>query len=113
MLLILSLYVPRYPRDIYVSSNECMKLFLMLLRTLADYMRRLCNYVIEHRFGMFNWLFAVPLLHFLSKSSAPYCLKMLSPEPSSVKDDSWWGIEDLNLRKVRQRASTSRLALLY
>lgn len=77
-------------------------------------MRRLCNYVIEERYGMFHWLFAVPLLHFLSNAAAPFSAQEVTSAPSSINDNSWWGAEDLSgFGRVRRQGSTSRSDLIH
>ena len=70
---------------------------------MADGLLRVCNYVIENRPGIYHWLFAVPLLHFLSEVAVRYSGE-LSLAPSHVKDDTWWGAQEINFQSVRKRA---------
>ena len=70
---------------------------------MAKSLLRICNYVIENRPGIYHWLFAVPLLHFLSEVAAPYSGE-LSSAPSSIKDDTWWGAQEINFQSVWKRA---------
>lgn len=76
--------------------------------TMADSLLRLCMHVIEYRRDIFHWLFAMPLLHFLSESVQPYSFETLTLEPSSVKDTSWWGTQGLDFQSVRRQAAFSR-----
>ncbi|CAH3163087.1 unnamed protein product, partial [Porites evermanni] len=73
------------------------------LSKVASSLCRICNYVIETRPGIYHWLFAVPLLHFLSEVAAPYSGE-LSSAPSSIKDDTWWGAQEINFQSVWKRA---------
>ena len=70
---------------------------------MAESLLRICNYVIKNRPGMYHWLFAVPLLHFLFGVAAPYSGE-LSTVPSPLKDDTWWGAQEINFQSVRQQA---------
>ena len=45
----------------------------------------------------------MPLLHFLSEVAAPYAGE-LSSAPSSIKDDTWWGAQEINFQNVWKRA---------
>ena len=66
-------------------------------------------YVIEYRRDIFHWLFAMPLLHFLSDSVQPFSFETLTLEPSSViKDTTWWGTQGLDFLRVRRQAAFSR-----
>ena len=70
---------------------------------MVNSLLRICNYVIENRPGIYHWLFAVPLLHFLSEVAGPYFAE-LSSAPSSIKDDTWWGAQEINFQSVWKRA---------
>ena len=70
---------------------------------MAESLLRICNYVIKNRPGIYHWLFAVPLLHFLFGVAAPYSGE-LSTVPSFLKDDTWWGAQEINFQSVRQQA---------
>lgn len=86
---------------------------LLHSRFLADHMTRLCNYVIDYKCGIFHWLFAIPLLHFLSEAAVPFSGQGLTAVPSSLSDNAWWGAEDLSdLRRVRREGSSSRSEFL-
>lgn len=65
-------------------------------------------YVIEYRRDIFHWLFAMPLLHFLSDSVQPFSIETLSLEPNSMKDTLWWGTQGLDFLRVRRQAAFSR-----
>lgn len=75
---------------------------------LADCLLNLCMYVIEYRRDIFHWLFAMPLLHFLSDSVQPSSSETPTLEPSSVKDTSWWGTQGLEFQSVRRQAAFTR-----
>ena len=68
-----------------------LKVVLIFLSSLANYLLQLCMYVIEYRRGVFHWLFAMPLLHFLSDTSKPFSFEELTLEPGLKEDNRWGG----------------------
>ena len=103
-------------RNHYFTSNDHSN-FKCYCRLLADNLLSLCTYVIKDRPGISDWLFAIPLLHFLSGTAKPYLADILfsNVTPPEMKDleDSWWGSQGLNLIGVRQRAERSRYGLSF
>ena len=96
-------------RDLFLNYA-----LILLLRTLVDNLKRLCKYVIEQKKGIFHWLFAVPLLHFLSKSVVPFSGGQRPAAPSSLNDNNWWGADDLfDFFRVRRQVLNARLDLFY
>lgn len=76
--------------------------------TLVNSLWQLCSYVIDNRSEIFHWLFAVPLLHFLSDAAEPFSTDVPTASPSSAKDNSWWGTQDMNFQRVRNQAEIFR-----
>ena len=90
------------------KTCEVLKVELIFLSSLANYLLQLCMYVIEYRRGVFHWLFAMPLLHFLSDTSKPFSFEELTSEPGLKEDNNWWGTQGLDFKTVRRQASFSR-----
>ena len=90
------------------KTCEVLKVVLIFLSSLANYLLQLCMYVIEYRRGVFHWLFAMPLLHFLSDTSKPFSFEELTSEPGLKEDNNWWGTQGLDFKTVRRQASFSR-----
>lgn len=81
------------------------------LRILANRLLQLCTSVIDCCPDNLNWLFAVPLLHFLLELAEPFSFADQRFKPSSLRDNSWWGAEDMVFQRLRDRAALSKLVL--
>ena len=70
-------------------------------RTAASAIERLCNQILEQAWNItpdYEWLLAVPLMHFLRGDSKPF----EEPEMGGQPDNSaWWGAENLNLGNLK------------
>ena len=53
-----------------------------------------------------DWLFAVPLVHFLTQVSQPFGKSLLLMEKPKDKDDTWWGASGFDTQSVRERTFT-------
>ena len=53
-----------------------------------------------------DWLFAVPLVHFLTQASEPFSSDVLLMEEPQPKDDTWWGADGFSTKPVRERNFT-------
>ena len=49
-----------------------------------------------------DWLFAVPLVHFLTRTSEPFGSDVLLMEEPTPKDDTWWGANGFPTKAVRE-----------
>ena len=58
-----------------------------------------------HR-DLHDWLFAVPLVHFLIQECAPFDSSVLLMEKPKKKDDAWWGANGFETKAVRERSFT-------
>ena len=54
-----------------------------------------------------DWLFAVPLVHFLTQQSEPFSSDVLLMEEPKPKDDTWWGANGFSTKTVRERNFTN------
>lgn len=81
------------------------------LRILANTLLQLCTHVIDYCPDNLNWLFAVPLIHFLLELAEPFSFPDQRFKPSSLRDNSWWGAEDMVFQRLRDRAALSKLVL--
>ena len=53
-----------------------------------------------------EWLFAVPLVHFLTQVSEPFNSDALLMEEPKPNDDTWWGANGFPTKTMRERKST-------
>ena len=66
-------------------------------RTAADAIERLCNRIAKNAWTPdYEWLLAVPLLHFLRGDSKPFKEPDMGGQPNNP---AWWGAENLSLGK--------------
>ena len=54
----------------------------------------------EDNHDLHEWLFAVPLVHFLTQVSEPFNSDVLLME--EPKDDTWWGANGFPTKTVRE-----------
>ena len=71
-------------------------------RLLGDSLQRLCRQVVREYHDAHEWLFAVPLAHFLTQASKPFDKAVLLMEEPNAKDESWWGADGFNTKSVRE-----------
>ena len=53
-----------------------------------------------------EWLFAVPLVHFLTQVSEPFNSDALLMEEPKPNDDNWWGANGFPTKTVGERKFT-------
>ena len=53
-----------------------------------------------------EWLYAVPLVHFLTQASEPFSNEVLLMEEPKPNDDTWWGANGFTAKTVRERNFT-------
>ena len=73
------------------------------LRLLGESIQRLCRHVAREYRDAHEWLFAVPLAHFLTQASKPFGKAVLLMEEPNAKDESWWGADGFDTKSVRER----------
>ena len=59
----------------------------------------------EYR-DLHEWLYAVPLVHFLTQASEPFSNEVLLMEEPKPNDDAWWGANGFTTKIVRERTFT-------
>ena len=77
----------------FASLNNC-----MFYRGLATSLCELCNAAIKQWVFIKDWIYALPLLHFLRGDTQPFA------KPKYEKDIrydkwKWWGLEGISVRK--------------
>ena len=75
-------------------------------RNLGEAIQDICRYAARERYDLHDWLFAVPLVHFLTQTSEPFSNAVLLMEEPKGKDDTWWGGTGFETSSVRQRHLT-------
>ena len=64
---------------------------------------KICRHVVEHHSGLHHWLYAVPLVHFLTDQSRPFDKSVLViDKPKQRQEDEWWGAQGFGTRAVRE-----------
>ena len=72
-------------------------------RLLGVSIQKLCSYVTRERSDAHNWLFVVPLVHFLTQASKPFDKAVLLMEEPNAKDEIWWGADGFSTKYVREK----------
>ena len=86
---------------------HCVYLVLYLLvRSLGEAIQAICRYIAKNRYDLHDWLFAVPLVHFLTQASEPFSSSVLLMEEPKQKDDTWWGATGFETKSVREKNFT-------
>ncbi|XP_068694638.1 E3 ubiquitin-protein ligase rnf213-alpha-like [Montipora foliosa] len=70
---------------------------------LGESIQRVCRQVAKEYRDVHDWLFAVPLAHFLTHTAEPFSNAVLLMEEPSTKDDMWWGANGFDTKSVRGR----------
>ena len=66
----------------------------------------MCRQVVKDDNDLHEWLFAVPLVHFLTQVSEPFNSDALLMEEPKPNDDTWWGANGFPTKTVRERKFT-------
>ncbi|KAK2555497.1 E3 ubiquitin-protein ligase rnf213-alpha [Acropora cervicornis] len=69
----------------------------------GDSLQRLCRQVAKEYRDAHDWLFAVPLAHFLTQASKPFDKAVLLMGEPKAKEEIWWGAEGFDTKSVRKR----------
>ena len=72
-------------------------------RKLGEAIQAICRHVVKNHRDIHDWLFAVPLVHFLTQVSQPFNSSVLLTEKPENKDETWWGASGFDTKTVRER----------
>ncbi|KAJ7355102.1 hypothetical protein OS493_027891 [Desmophyllum pertusum] len=75
-------------------------------QNLGEAIRVICRHASENHHDRHDWLFAVPLVHFLTQVSQPFSNSVLLMEKPKDKDDTWWGASGFDTESMRKRTFT-------
>ena len=78
-------------------------MYIDFVRLLGDSLQRLCRQVAREYRDAHDWLFAVPLAHFLTQTSKPFDKAVLLMGEPKAKEEIWWGAEGFDTKSVRER----------
>ena len=81
-------------------------MILFLFRNLGEAIQVICRHASENHHDRYDWLFAVPLVHFLTQVSQPFSNSVLLMEKPKDKDDTWWGASGFDTESMRKRTFT-------
>ena len=88
---------------------SCMKqtsVRLCYARKLGEAIQAICRHVAKECDSLHEWLFAVPLVHFLTQASEPFSSDVLLMEEPKRNDETWWGATGFETKCVRERSWT-------
>lgn len=85
----------------------------MICRNLGEAIQAICRHVAKEHRNLHDWLFAVPLVHFLTRNSQPFSNSVLLMEKPKDRDDTWWGAEGFDTKSVRERTFEERRYSCY
>ena len=100
-ILCLNLSLQNALKKTLMYQNSCIE--FVSFRLLGESIQRLCSYVTREDCGAHNWLFVVPLAHFLTQASKPFDKAVLLMEEPNAKDEVWWGADGFNTKYVREK----------
>ncbi|PFX29705.1 E3 ubiquitin-protein ligase RNF213 [Stylophora pistillata] len=75
-------------------------------QNIGEAIQAICRHVSKTHRDLHDWLFAVPLVHFLIQECAPFDSSVLLMEKPKEKDDTWWGANGFETKAVRERSFT-------
>ncbi|XP_022783821.1 E3 ubiquitin-protein ligase rnf213-alpha-like [Stylophora pistillata] len=78
------------------------------LQSLGEAIQSICKHVAANHHYLHDWLFTVPLVHFLTQVSQPLNNSVLLMEEPKEKDDTWWGANGFDTKSVRERKFPER-----
>ena len=76
------------------------------LRNLGESIQAICRHVVKDYRDLHDWLFAVPLVHFLTQASKPFSNEVLVMDEPKPNNDEWWGANGFSTKAVRERTFT-------
>ena len=82
--------------------DRIFKVLNFSLRNLGESIQAICKHVVKHYHDLHDWLFAVPLVHFLTQASKPFSTDVLLVEEPKRNDDLWWGASEFSTKPVRE-----------
>ena len=100
-ILCLNLSLQNSLKKTLMYHNSCIE--FVSFRLLGESIQRLCSYVTREDCDAHNWLFVVPLAHFLTQASKPFDKAVLLMEEPNAKDEVWWGADGFNTKYVRKK----------
>ena len=77
-----------------------------MCRNIGEAIQGICRHVSKSHRDLHDWLFAVPLVHFLTQACAPFDSSVLLTEKPKEKDETWWGANGFETKAVRERSFT-------
>ena len=75
-----------------------------MCRNIGEAIQGICRHVSKSHRDLHDWLFAVPLIHFLTQACAPFDSSVLRMEKPKEKDETWWGANGFETKAVRERS---------
>ena len=75
-----------------------------MYRNIGEAIQGICTHVSKDHPDIHDWLFAVPLVHFLTQVCAPFDCSVLLMEEPKGKDETWWGADGFETKVVRERS---------
>ena len=88
--------------QIEIKMDRILKVLNFSLRNLGESIQAICRHVVKHYHDLHDWLFAVPLAHFLTQASKPFSTDVLLVEEPKRNDDLWWGASGFSTKPVRE-----------
>lgn len=89
--------------QIELKMDRILKVFKNFsLRNLGESIQAICRHVVKHYHDLHDWLFAVPLAHFLTQASKPFSTDVLLVEEPKRNDDLWWGASEFSTKPLRE-----------
>ncbi|CAH3029473.1 unnamed protein product, partial [Porites evermanni] len=88
--------------------DKLLKHFPSVEWQLGEAIQAICRNVAKQCYDLHEWLFAVPLVHFLTQASEPFTSDVLLIEEPKRNDDSWWGATGFETKCVRERSFSEK-----
>ena len=85
-----------------------MVVFYKISRCLGEAIQAICKRVAKNHSDLHEWLYTVPLVHFLTQVSQPFSSSVLLMEEPKEKDDTWWGANGFDTKSVRKTQFVER-----
>lgn len=64
--------------------------------------------MVKDYYELHDWLFSVPLVHFLTQVSKPFSNDVLLMEEPKHNDDTWWGANGFETKSLREKPFTDK-----
>ena len=93
---------------LYLFFHVCKQTSVRLCyaRKLGEAIQAICRHAAKEYYSLHEWLFAVPLVHFLTQASDPFSSDVLLMEEPKRNDETWWGATGFETKCVRERSWT-------